>query len=724
MESLPLLGILESSAEMMAGSGLGKLPKKCLFDEAAISKLDPAAWVEEGGRLRFAVPENPAPAARTQSNHRWVSPVCSFCGCLTGPENFLHRLSLGYRVSVAAPVSDASVLVFAWRRNPRLTSTATLTFDLDTMSRHMGTSFNVRMSISKRRRRSTHGTLSFRAPSAEKVPVRGGQYSKGICTPYSSIQPYCGTGLADFAGGDLCRSLLSWFGFGGSLFALDQILGVTLKEAGDLGERAKRPCQCFSNKKKKHCRHCVMCILETNHESGGEEQARLLEGLSRSWGLEAWKSKGMTGLEAYDTQALREVTQQGPGCDSSIQPFVAPFAWLLAIAEVLLLLFPLRLLSHSGSCPIHPIERLGKSVLPALFTQAWTQSLRSRYLKYPGTPCTDTSYLGTKVDRRVGPGRSLHNPATAHVWFCACIAPFVSRSVSAERLGLDAPRESVRYSMNNSPKTNAYTGSFGKKWPNRTECQAPVRSLSYPPKRIQQNPNLKDQPIRKWLSIGYPDNGQMGLLRIPQRTNSFQEKNKQTIPTAGGRIGRNLKMGFCHEQGENQPPARGKGAVKRRLLTNKHEGRTAGRFAACRAFAKMDSPILPVGNGISIPPRPLPFSHPTLTLLLRLTTAANLSFSSGLWNYWDRRRFMGGNTIRPGGATRGRPDGLEVTSRRNLDSGLLKRTCPDQQGTESRMIDGEMPGYVVQKKHLPDAQIVFGARTEGKQEEGGATARI
>ncbi|KAK1506877.1 hypothetical protein CTAM01_03209 [Colletotrichum tamarilloi] len=157
---------------------------------------------------------------------------------------------------------------------------------------------------------------------------------------------------------------------------------------------------------------------------------------------------------------------------------------MLAIAEVLLLLFLLRLLSHSGSCPIHrevgrpstsgasgdeATERLGKSVLPALFTQAWTQSLRSRYLKYSGTPCTDTSYLRTKVDRRVGPDRSLHNPATAHI---------------------------------DSPKTHAYTGSFGKKWPNRTECQAPVQSLSYPPKReIHTSPskgsNSANPPFRR-----------------------------------------------------------------------------------------------------------------------------------------------------------------------------------------------------------------------------------
>ncbi|KAK1720841.1 hypothetical protein BDP67DRAFT_485395 [Colletotrichum lupini] len=117
---------------------------------------------------------------------------------------------------------------------------------------------------------------------------------------------------------------------------------------------------------------------------------------------------------------------------------------MLAIAEVLLLLFLLRLLSHSGSCPIHrevgrpstsgasgdeATERLGKSVLPALFTQAWTQSL-------------------------------------------------------------------------DSPKTNAYTGSFGKKWPNRTECQAPVQSLSYPPRReIHTSPskgsNSANPPFRR-----------------------------------------------------------------------------------------------------------------------------------------------------------------------------------------------------------------------------------
>ncbi|KAK1531181.1 hypothetical protein CPAR01_10830 [Colletotrichum paranaense] len=121
---------------------------------------------------------------------------------------------------------------------------------------------------------------------------------------------------------------------------------------------------------------------------------------------------------------------------------------MLAIAEVLLLLFLLRLLSHSGYCPIHrevggpstsgasgdeATERLGKSVLPALFTQAWTQSLRSR------------------ID---------------------------------------------------SPKTHAYTGGFGKKWPNRTECQAPVQSLSYPPKReIHTSPskgsNSANPPFRR-----------------------------------------------------------------------------------------------------------------------------------------------------------------------------------------------------------------------------------
>ncbi|KAK1508060.1 uncharacterized protein CCOS01_16061 [Colletotrichum costaricense] len=98
---------------------------------------------------------------------------------------------------------------------------------------------------------------------------------------------------------------------------------------------------------------------------------------------------------------------------------------MLAIAEVLLLLFLLRLLSHSGSCPIH---------------------------------------------REVG------RPSTSGA----------SGDEATERLGKSVLTQQVPQVSRNridNPKTHAYTGSFGKKWPNRTECQAPVQSLSYPPKR-------------------------------------------------------------------------------------------------------------------------------------------------------------------------------------------------------------------------------------------------